>query len=113
MQPNYSLAVPDAEIDVFPICTKEEIAITPYSPLGAGFLTGKYIRGDRESIPKGTRMDVAPGHIDIYFNDRSFNIVDKLKLKSEELGVPITQLAMAWVMLRAPRRRARRRSRWI
>ncbi|MBN18887.1 MAG: hypothetical protein CL758_05365 [Chloroflexi bacterium] len=98
MQPNYSLAVPDAEIEVFPICTEEEIAITPYSPLGAGFLTGKYIRGDRESIPKGTRMDVAPGHIDIYFNDRSFNIVDKLKLKSDELGIPITQLAMAWVM---------------
>ena len=98
MQPNYSLAVPDAEIDVFPICTKEEIAITPYSPLGAGFLTGKYKRGDRESIPKGTRMDVAPGHIDIYFNERSFNIVDKLSIKSKDLGVPITQLAMAWVM---------------
>jgi len=98
MQPNYSLAVPDAEIDVFPICTKEEIAITPYSPLGAGFLTGKYIRGNRKAIPKGTRMDIAPVHIDIYFNDRSFNIVDQLKIKSEELSVPITQLAMAWVM---------------
>jgi aryl-alcohol dehydrogenase-like predicted oxidoreductase len=98
MQPNYSLAVPDAENDIFPLCTKEEIAITPYSPLGGGFLTGKYTRGNRDSIPKGTRMDVAPGHIDIYFNDRSFNIVDKLKIKSKELGVPITQLAMAWVM---------------
>jgi len=98
MQPNYNMAVPEAETEVFPICTKEQIAITPYSPLGAGFLTGKYIRGDRNSIPKGTRMDVAPAHIDIYFNDRSFNIVDKLKIKANELGVPITQLAMGWVM---------------
>ena len=98
MQPNYNLAVPDAETEVFPICTKEQISITPYSPLGAGFLTGKYIRGNRTAIPKGTRMDVAPGHIDIYFNDRSFNIVDNLKSKADELGVPITQLAMAWAM---------------
>ena len=98
MQPNYSLAVPDAETEVFPICTKEQISITPYSPLGAGFLTGKYIRGNRTAIPKGTRMDVAPGHIDIYFNDRSFNIVDNLKSKADELAVPITQLAMAWAM---------------
>ncbi len=98
MQPNYNLAVPEAETDVFPICVKEQLAITPYSPLGAGFLTGKYTRGDRTAIPKGTRMDVAPGHIDIYFNDRSFNIVDNLKIKADELGVPITQLAMGWVM---------------
>ena len=98
MQPNYNLAVPDAETEVFPICTQEQIAITSYSPLGAGFLTGKYIRGDRNAIPKGTRMDVAPAHIDIYFNDRSFNIVDNLKSKSNQLGVSITQLAMAWAM---------------
>ena len=98
MQPNYNLAVPEAETEVFPICTQEQISITSYSPLGAGFLTGKYIRGDRKSIPKGTRMDVAPAHIDIYFNERSFNIVDKLKYKSDQLGIPITQLAMAWAM---------------
>ena len=98
MQPNYNLAVPEAETEVFPICTQEQISITSYSPLGAGFLTGKYIRGDRKSIPKGTRMDVAPAHIDIYFNERSFNIVDNLKHKSDQLGVPITQLAMAWAM---------------
>ena len=98
MQPNYNLAVPEAETEVFPICTEEQISITSYSPLGAGFLTGKYIRGDRKSIPKGTRMAVAPAHIDIYFNERSFNIVDKLKYKSDQLGIPITQLAMAWAM---------------
>ena len=98
MQPNYNLAVPEAEKEVFPICTKEQISITSYSPLGAGFLTGKYIRGDMKSIPKGTRMDVAPAHIEKYFNERSFNIVDKLKYKSDQLGVPITQLAMAWAM---------------
>ena len=98
MQPNYNLAVPEAETEVFPICTEEQISITSYSPLGAGFLTGKYIRGDRKSIPKGTRMDVAPAHIDIYFNERSFNIVDKLKYKSDQLGIPITQLAMVWAM---------------
>ena len=43
-------------------------------------------------------MDVAPSHIDIYFNDRSFRIMEKLKEKASELDVPVVQLAMAWPM---------------
>ena len=96
-QPNYNLAVPDAQDALLPLCIKEEISVTPYSPLGAGFLTGKYTP-DRTKIPPRTRMHVAPAHIDIYFNDRSFRVMDKLKEKSAEMGLPVAQLAMAWVM---------------
>ena len=97
-QPIYNLSVADAQDDLFPICSAEEVAVTPYSPLGAGFLAGKYTRGDRTAIPKRTRFDTAPGHIDIYFNDRSFNVVDALRAKSEEMGVTMVKLAMAWAM---------------
>ena len=96
-QPNYNLAVPDAQNDLLPFCLKEGISVTPYSPLGAGFLTGKYTP-DRSKIPARTRMHVAPAHIDIYFNDRSFRVMDKLKEKSAEIGLPVVQLAMAWVI---------------
>ena len=96
-QPNYNLAVSGAQDSLFPLCQKEQIAVTPYSPLGAGFLTGKYTT-DKTNIPPRTRMDVAPSHIDIYFNDRSFRIMEKLKEKARDLDVPVVQLAMAWPM---------------
>ena len=96
-QPNYNLAVPDAQEELFPLCLEEQISVTSYSPVGAGFLTGKYTP-DRTKIPARTRMHVAPSHIDIYFNDRSFRIMDRLKEKAGEMGIPVVQLAMAWSM---------------
>ena len=96
-QPIYNLAVPDADRDLLPLCTREGVAVTPYSPLGAGFLAGKYTP-DRSKFPKGTRYDIMPGHADVYFSDRNFRVVEQLRAKSEELGVPMVRLAMAWVM---------------
>jgi len=106
VQPPYSLAVTDklgyvtrheCDLEMFPFCKAEGIAVTPYSPLGAGFLTGKYTP-DRKDIPKGTRYDVAPAHADIYFTDQNFRILEKLRVKASVLGVSMSQLAIAWVM---------------
>ena len=97
MQPPYSLGLPDAERDIFPLCTREGIAVTPYSPLAAGFLAGKYTP-DKSSFPKGTRYDISPGHADIYFNDRNFRIVESLRAKAAEMDVPMVRLAMSWAM---------------
>ena len=100
MQPPYSIAAPEAEKDIFPLCTQEGIAVTPYSPLAAGFLAGKYTP-DKSKFPKGTRYDISPGHADVYFNDRNFRIVERLRAKAEEMGVPMVRLAMAWAMTNA------------
>ena len=106
LQPPYSMARsehpghidrPEAHERLFPLCVDEGVAITPYSPLGAGFLTGKYT-ADRSKFPKGTRFDVMPGHADIYFNTTNFEMVEKLRAKSEETGTPIVKLAMGWAM---------------
>ena len=97
IQPPYSLVEREGEAELFPLCLREGIAITSYSPLGAGFLTGKYTP-DRATIPQGTRFDVIPGHIDIYFSDRNFRAVEALRSKSEELGIPMVKLAMAYAM---------------
>lgn len=105
-QPPYSLARSnhpghldrvEAEAEFFPLCIEEHVAVTPYSPLAAGFLAGKYTP-DRSKFPKGTRFDVIPGHADIYFEDRNFRLVEKLRAKSQEMGVPMVRLAMSWVM---------------
>ena len=80
---------------MLPLCDQEQIGVVSYSPLGAGFLSGKY---DRGSIPKGSRFDVIPGHADIYFTGQKFAIVERLRRKSAETGYSMVRLAMGWVL---------------
>lgn len=42
IQPMYNLVKRQAEVELLPMCAAENIAVTPYSPLGGGLLTGKY-----------------------------------------------------------------------
>ncbi|MFN7919939.1 MAG: aldo/keto reductase [Bryobacteraceae bacterium] len=94
---NYNLAIRDIETDLLPVTQRESIGVITYSPLGAGFLTGKYT-ADRNAFPKGTRFDVIPGHADVYFSDHNFAVVENLRKASEQSGIPATKLAMAWVL---------------
>ena len=97
LQPAYSLAWPDSERELLPLCEAEGIGVTSFSPLGAGFLTGKYTP-DRSQFPVGSRYHIMPSHADIYFTDHNFRLLDALRAKASELGVPQVRLAMAWVM---------------
>ncbi len=83
--------------DAFSVVQREQVGVMAYSPLAAGFLTGKYT-ADRAAVPKGTRFDVIPGHADIYFNERNFSRVTLLHRLAARVGVPPLQLAMAWVL---------------
>lgn len=97
IESNYNLAIRDIESDVLPLCARESVGVITYSPLGAGFLMGKYTP-DRGSLPKGTRFDVIPGHCDVYFSDTNFRRVEKLKELSDRTGVPVAHLATSWVL---------------
>ena len=97
IQPPYSLALPDADEDIFPICEREQVAVTSYSPLGAGFLTGKYTP-DRSQFPEGSRYHIVPAHADIYFSDRNFRVIDLLREQAERSQTTMVRLALAWAM---------------
>ena len=93
----YNLAHPDADHDLLPWCRAHRVDFVAYSPLGAGFLTGKYgTRG--ELAPKGTRFDVVPGHRDVYFRPECFAALDRLTAVSVQSGVPQHLLALSWVL---------------
>lgn len=98
VQPPYNLVQRGIESDLLLLCQRESIGVISYSPLGAGFLTGKY-RRDGE-VPAGTRFDVIPGHQPIYFTDEGFAVVEKLKRASEESGNSMVELALAWAISR-------------
>ena len=88
-----------AEPELLPLCRREEIGTLSYSPLAAGFLSGKYERTEeRHSFPKRTRFDISPGHADVYFNDRNFRVLERLREKAAELDESMVYLAMAWVL---------------
>jgi len=97
LQPVYNLLARDAARDMFPLCAEHRIGITSYSPLGAGFLTGKYTP-DRAAMPAGSRFAIKPAHADIYFRDENFRIVDRLRAVSQATGHAMAALAMGWVL---------------
>lgn len=45
VQPMYSLVKRQSEVEIFPMAIDQEITVVPYSPLGGGLLTGKYLAG--------------------------------------------------------------------
>lgn len=98
-QPIYNLVSREIEAELLPLCVRENVATVSYSPLGAGFLTGKYRRG--AEVPKGTRFDVIPGHQGVYFHDEKWRVMEQLRALSQREGVPMTHLAMAWVLRQA------------
>lgn len=95
VQPPYNLVQREIEPDLLPLCVDQQVGITSYSPLGAGFLTGKYERG--AEVPKGTRFAVIPGHQPIYFTEPGYRVVEGLRAVSRECGRTMIDLALAWV----------------
>src|SRR5918999_3171797 len=47
LQPQYSLVERSIEAEILPFCRAAGLATLPWGPLGAGFLSGKYRRGER------------------------------------------------------------------
>ena len=93
---NYNLAVRDAEKELFDVCRSNGVSVQTFSPLGAGFLTGKYQK--ETPLPSGTRFDVLPAHQNVYFHDEKFEVVERLRALSMKANLPMAQLALAWVL---------------
>jgi aryl-alcohol dehydrogenase-like predicted oxidoreductase len=76
------------------MCVDHDIKIVTYSPLGAGFLTGKYSNG----VGSNTRFSLIKGHQDIYFNETSFERLNQLQKVSALTGYSTSHLALAWAL---------------
>ncbi len=95
VQPIYNVAVRHIETEVLPLCAEEEIGVITYSPLGAGFLTGKYYTVGVS--PQGTRFDIKPGHWDVYKGATAMRRMEGLRALAEATGRSMADLALAWV----------------
>ena len=98
VQPIYNLVDRRIEEGLLDLCTEQRLGVLTYSPLGAGFLTGKYRRGG--PVPAGTRFDVKPAHRDIYFTNHGFRVMEGVRTLASRLDMPMSRLALAWVFRR-------------
>jgi 1-deoxyxylulose-5-phosphate synthase len=96
VQNEYSLLRRGAEEDVLPICTREGLGFSPFSPLAGGWLTGKYKRG--EAYPSGSRMTLRPDPYDDLVNAGTFAGLEELAAEASARGVSPATLAIAWVL---------------
>ncbi len=94
LQNNHNLAIQNLGTQTLEFCRQEGIGSISFSPLGAGFLTGKY----KSSIPKGARFNLQPGHQGLYFNRDGAMALEKLEAASAETGISKVELALAWVL---------------
>lgn len=99
VQPRYNLLYRAIERELLPLCRAENLAVIPYNPLAGGLLTGKHQRATAPT--EGTRFTLgsaADRYQDRYWHDAEFAAVDSLLAVAEEAGVPLTTLAVAWVL---------------
>jgi aryl-alcohol dehydrogenase-like predicted oxidoreductase len=95
-QYEYSLWTRDIEAEVLPVCRELGIALVAYSPLGRGFLTGKY--NDTETISVvGDRRSVFPRFQGENL-DANNKWLAKIEAKAQALKCTPAQLALAWVL---------------
>lgn len=96
LQPNYSMFYrSEYERELADVCRTENIGVIPYSPLAAGFATGKYRRENRTADT--TRAD--SGLIkNLTGNDKAFDALDKAEAIAREHGVPVAHVALAWLL---------------
>lgn len=97
-QPAYNLFNRGIEAGVLPLCEREGIGVVAFSPLAQGLLTGKYRRG--APLPAGSRATtprVSP-FITRMLTDTRLQQVELLAEVAADLGMTLSQLALAWVL---------------
>ena len=99
LQPQYSLLVREIEWEIVPAAVDAGLGLMPWSPLGGGWLTGKYRRDQRPS--GATRLGEDPGRgmeaWERRGTDRTWDVVDAVQRVAEGRGVSMAEVALAWV----------------
>ncbi len=98
IQIEYSLAQRTADRELLPMAEALGLGVPLWSPLGGGFLTGKYRLSDEGRI--NSRLAVL---VHAEKSVRETAILDAVLAIAKELGVSATEVAIAWLLHRAAR----------
>jgi aryl-alcohol dehydrogenase-like predicted oxidoreductase len=101
LQPQYNLLQRGVEFELSQVCVNEHIGILPWSPLGGGWLSGKY---QRDVAPTGkTRLGEDPDRgMEAYGRrnpeERTWRVIDAVRSVAEARGLSMARVALAWLV---------------
>jgi aryl-alcohol dehydrogenase-like predicted oxidoreductase len=101
LQPQYNLLVREIEWEIVPACESTGLGLLPWSPLGGGWLTGKY---KQDARPSGaTRLGENPERgVEAYdrrsTRQRTWDVIDAVGSLASARGVTMAQVALAWLV---------------
>jgi aryl-alcohol dehydrogenase-like predicted oxidoreductase len=98
VQLQWSLVTRDAEREIVPACRDFGLGVLVWSPLGRGFLSGKFRRG--EPPPAGARLAAWTDSMRALDNDRSWATLDATRAIASEHAVSPAAVAIAWLLHR-------------
>jgi aryl-alcohol dehydrogenase-like predicted oxidoreductase len=96
LQALYSLLARDLEIELVPLCLDQGLGILVWSPLGGGFLSGKYRRGQPQ--PKDTRLSAPLPRFMPLDEEKGFDIVEELEQIAKAHNATVAQAALNYLL---------------
>jgi aryl-alcohol dehydrogenase-like predicted oxidoreductase len=96
LQMQYSLMVRDLEREHVPLCKKFGLGILPWSPLAAGFLSGKYEKD--QPPPAGVRLEKWKDRFAAYDSDRGWRTIAAVKAIAKEKETTASAVSLAWLL---------------
>jgi aryl-alcohol dehydrogenase-like predicted oxidoreductase len=99
LQPQYSLLAREIEWEIVPAAQDAGLGLLPWSPLGGGWLSGKYRRSERPS--GATRLGEDPDRgmeaWERRGTEHTWNVVEAVQDVAEAGGISMAEVALAWV----------------
>jgi aryl-alcohol dehydrogenase-like predicted oxidoreductase len=88
------------EADVLPTCQRYGMGVIPWSPLGGGWLSGRWRLDAPESELTSRRAERLPDRYDMSKpeNRRKLEAADALAVVAEAAGLSLVEMAVAWVI---------------
>lgn len=100
-QYQYSLVQRDIEYEFSDMAPSEGIGLIPWGPLGGGFLSGKYKKGDRPTAAAAGRIATASDEQEEHWGrratERNWQILDVVGDIAEKRAASYSQVALAWL----------------
>jgi aryl-alcohol dehydrogenase-like predicted oxidoreductase len=101
LQPHYNLLGRELEWEIVPACAANGLGILPWSPLGGGWLTGKYRPEERPTGASRLGEDPDRG-IEAYdrrsAEQRTWDVIDAVRTVADGRGASMAQVALSWVV---------------
>jgi aryl-alcohol dehydrogenase-like predicted oxidoreductase len=99
-QPPYSILARGIEADVLPTCQRHGLGVIAWSPLAGGWLSGRYRKDADVPTPTSSARQRLADRYDLSLpaNQRKLDAADQLAQLADEAGIPLIQLAIAFVL---------------